>query len=272
MLKDILVELTSGRAGDATQAFALAFGSAMQAHVTGVATIGELDSGYLLAEAGAVMLQRSLAEATARANAARSRFEGAANTRGVRAETLNMRISTQNGDRMLAELSRHFDLTVACQPDTERSADEPSILEAALFGSGRPVLVVPYIQRSAPTLDHALVAWDGSREATMAMAGAMPLLRRAARVEVVSVNREKEVDFPGFNVTRHLARHGVNAELRRITTDLDLGNTLLSHADDVRADLLVMGGYAHSRFREMVFGGTTRTVLESMTLPVLMAH
>ncbi|GGH19670.1 universal stress protein A [Alsobacter metallidurans] len=270
--KDILVELAAGRGGDATRAFALGLGASTQAHVTGVAPIGDMDAGYLLAEAGAVMLSRSLAESTERANALRSSFEADAAAAGVRAESLNLKLSAQHGDRVAAQLARHFDMTIVSQPQDDKAPDEPSILEAALFGSGRPVLIVPYIHRDPPRLDRAVLAWDGSREATLALAGALPLLVRAAKVEIVTINRDRHVDFPGFNIARHLARHGVNAELKRVTTELDVGNALLSHAVDTRADLLVMGGYAHSRFRELVFGGATRTVLESMTLPVVMAH
>ncbi|WP_406858399.1 universal stress protein [Alsobacter sp. KACC 23698] len=271
-MKDILIELGGGRGGDATLNYGLSLATLLDAHATGVAPVGEVDDAYVFAEAAGVLVQRLSVEMHAAADALCERFLGAAATRGVVAEALKTTISSAAGDRQAAELARHFDLTVVSQPDAQKSTAEPSILQAALFGSGRPILVTPYIQRDPASLEHALVAWDGSREATLALAGALPLLRRAKRVEVTTINAEGLADLPGFNITRHLARHGVRAELRRITSDLDIGNALLSHAADVGADLLVMGGYAHSRFREVVLGGTTRTVLESATLPVLMAH
>ena len=98
-------------------------------------------------------------------------------------------------------------------------------------------------------------------------------MKTAKEVQVVTVNdRRGAADLPDFNIAHHIARHGVNVELKRIASTVDIGNTLLSHAADYSADLLVMGGYGHSRLREFVMGGTTRTILESMTLPVLFSH
>lgn len=271
-VKDILIELGGGRGGDATLQYGLSLAALLEAHATGVAPIGEVEDAYVFAEAAGVMLKRLTVEMHAAADALCERFQGAAATHGVIAESLKVAISSVTGDRQAAELARHFDLTVVSQPDAEKTTAEPSILEATLFGSGRPILVAPYIQREPARLDQAIVAWDASREATLALAGALPLLERARRVEVLTVNAEGTADLPGFNIARHLARHGVRAELRRIVSELDVGNALLSHAADIGADLIVMGGYAHSRFREIVLGGATRTVLASATVPVIMAH
>jgi nucleotide-binding universal stress UspA family protein len=102
----------------------------------------------------------------------------------------------------------------------------------------------------------------------------MPILRAARHVQVVSVpgRTSGAVDFPGFNITRHFARHDVKCELKVAPTTMDVGNTLLSLAVDGSADLLVMGAYGHSRLRDLVLGGATQVVLQSMTLPVFMAH
>ncbi len=122
-----------------------------------------------------------------------------------------------------------------------------------------------------------MVAWDASREAARAVSDALPILERASSVAVVSVNpRSRDFghgDVPGADIALHLARHGVKVDVQRIETrDLDVGNALLSHVASESADLLVMGGYGHSRLREMVLGGATRTILGEMTVPVLMSH
>lgn len=172
-----------------------------------------------------------------------------------------------------ARLVRHFDLAVIGQ-GVESNSDDTLIAEAALFGSGRPVLVVPRIQKKPPSFDRALVAWDASRASARALADSLPLLMQAKTVEVVTVSdhRLSDKELPGFNITRHLARHGLNAELKRLTISGDIGETLLSYAADSGSDFLVMGGYGHSRLREFILGGTTRTIMKSMTIPVLMSH
>jgi nucleotide-binding universal stress UspA family protein len=121
-----------------------------------------------------------------------------------------------------------------------------------------------------------LVAWDGSQEASRALDGALPFLRQAAEVKVVVFNAEDQVNMhgeqPGADIALYLARHGVKVDVLQETTEQDIGNALLSLAADTVADMLVMGCYAHSRFRELMLGGASSTVLTSMTLPVLMAH
>ncbi|QLP97317.1 MAG: universal stress protein [Rhodoblastus sp.] len=157
----------------------------------------------------------------------------------------------------------------------EKGDGRMGLVEALLFDSGRPVVMVPSIYRGPVRLDTILVAWDGGKEAARAIAGAMPILKQARNVQLVTVVEPKmrdAVDLPGFNITRHLARKGVQAELKRIASDLDPGNSLLSHAADIGADMLVMGAYGHSRWREMLLGGATRQILQSMTLPAFLAH
>jgi nucleotide-binding universal stress UspA family protein len=120
-----------------------------------------------------------------------------------------------------------------------------------------------------------MVCWDGSRNAARAVGDAMPLLARAKAVEVVIVASEagKSDELPGADIAHHLARHGLKVELQRIVSPgLDVANTILSHAADAGTDFIVMGGYGHSRMRELVLGGATRGILTSMTVPTLMSH
>ena len=148
------------------------------------------------------------------------------------------------------------------------------MIEGALFESGRPIIVVPYIQKEGLTLDRVLVCWDGGRTAARAIADALPFLMRAKAVELLIVTEPRKQDeINGANMTEHLARHGVSVALKRISRgDIDVQSAILSHAADSSANFIVMGGYGHSRLREFILGGVTRNMLTSMTVPVLMSH
>jgi nucleotide-binding universal stress UspA family protein len=137
------------------------------------------------------------------------------------------------------------------------------------------VLFVPFIQRTGLKLDRVMVCWDGSRAATRAIADSLPFLAKAKAVEIVIVgSKEGQRDqVPGADLGQHLARHGLKVDVKRITSpEIDVASTILSYAADSNADMIVMGGYGHSRLREFVLGGVTRGLLESMTVPVLMSH
>ena len=174
--------------------------------------------------------------------------------------------------------ARYADLVVVSQTDNDEVL--PGVMsdfpEYVVMNSGRPVLIVPYAGEFTHVGKKVLAAWDGSMEASRAITGAMPFLRQAQEVKVVVFNTEEQVNVhgeqPGADIALYLARHGVKVDVLQETTEQDSGNALLSLAADTLADLLVMGCYAHSRFREILLGGASRTVLESMTLPVLMAH
>jgi nucleotide-binding universal stress UspA family protein len=148
------------------------------------------------------------------------------------------------------------------------------IIEGALFESGRPVIIVPYIQKSGLTLERVLACWDGGRTAARAIADAMPFLERAKAVDLVIVAEERKNDeITGVRMSEHLTRHGVTVSVKRIAKgDLAVQDVILSYAADSGADFMVMGGYGHSRLREFILGGVTRGILNSMTVPVLMSH
>lgn len=175
--------------------------------------------------------------------------------------------------------ARYVDLVILGQlnpMDAQASVDCPPPEDVAL-SVGRPVLVVPYVGAYAATSRHALVAWNASREATRAIGDALPLLATASSVTVLTVDpvvsREEHGDIPGADIALHLAHHGINANVESaVCGAVPVGDVLLSRAADLGADLLVMGAYGRSRVRELVLGGVTRTILRSMTLPVLMAH
>ena len=143
-----------------------------------------------------------------------------------------------------------------------------------MLAAGRPVLILPSAG-SFPTIGkRILIAWSLSREATRAVTDADPLLRLADTVHVMAVmRRDEHGDVPGADIGLYLARHGVRVQVKSDQgAEIDVGNELLSRAADLDADLIVMGGYGHSRLKEWVLGGATRTILASMTAPVLMSH
>ena len=144
-----------------------------------------------------------------------------------------------------------------------------------MFESGRPLIVVPYIQELQ--LDRMICCWDGSRAATRAIHDALPLLVKAGTVDLLIALNEKtsgrENEIRGVEIARHLARHGVTLQIQTIeAADIDVTNAILSYAANRSAQLIVMGGYGHSRLRQIVLGGVTRDMLKSMTVPVFMSH
>jgi nucleotide-binding universal stress UspA family protein len=120
-----------------------------------------------------------------------------------------------------------------------------------------------------------LVCWDGSRAAARAVGDSLPLIAKANNVQVLTVTTGKfdEDDVSGADITEHLARHKLRAELVRLpAADIDVTSAILSHAADISADLIVMGGYGHSRLRDFVLGGATKGMMQAMTVPALMSH
>jgi len=174
--------------------------------------------------------------------------------------------------------ARHADLVILGQVDPAHPPPAGrQLVEDVLMTSGRPILVIPYIGRFDTFGTNILVGWNNSREAARAMNDAIPLLAKAASVtilEAIPIGREPATDDAvSADITRHLARHGISAKTARTSTDrMSASDALLSYAADVSADLLVVGGYGHSRLRELILGGVTRELLQHMTLPVLMAH
>ena len=175
---------------------------------------------------------------------------------------------------------RYADLVVVGQPSPDTGIGA-ALDPALLMGAGCPLLVIPYAGNYPSLGSHVLIGWNATAEAARAVADAMPLLQTAKKVTIVAINSQRgpqrgitaDGEKPADDLARHLAHHGVKAESRQITaTDISEGEALLSFAAYVGADLLVCGMYGHSRFREMAFGGVTRSLLIAMTVPSLLAH
>lgn len=274
MIKDIVVNLGLGDrdpAGD----FAVSVAETFEAHALGVAfAYDPVIPGSVMGGIPPEFLETQRAEADTKAGAAIARFEQAASRAGISYETRLLNTSISGAASELGRIARRFDMAVLGQPRENATSDEV-VDEGVLFESGRPVIFVPYIQKAALKLDRVMVCWDGSRIAARAVADSMPLLHKAKAVEVVIVGDKpsRADEVPGADLGEHLARHGLNVEIKRLTSaGIDVASTLLSYAADASTDMMVMGGYGHSRLREFVLGGVTRGLLESMTVPVLMSH
>jgi nucleotide-binding universal stress UspA family protein len=276
MIKDIIVNLSVGERLGPAGDYAVSVAAAFDAHLAGIAFLYDpivpvSGAGYIPAE----VIEVQERDNAAAAKAAIDRFVAATTRAGVTAEPLTLSASFAGVGDQFGRIARRFDLSIIGQAEPETSAAEEIIAEAALFESGRPVIIVPYIQKEPLKLDRVMLCWDGSRAATRAIADAMPLLERAGRVEVVIVANEagKQDEIEGADMGAHLARHGLNVAVKRtILGDIDVADVILSHAADAGTDFIVMGGYGHSRLREFVLGGVTRSILRSMTAPVLMSH
>jgi hypothetical protein len=257
--KDIAALLETDAKADVVMPFALSFAASCGAHLTGIGiAIDMVVPAPIMSEIPSDVFAAAFAKAKMDAKAACARFERDAKIAGINNTSHVIAATSDMADDEFSVLVRHFDLTILQQPNPDSLGDEEILIETALFRSGQPVLIVPYTHKAAYKCERVVVAWDGSATAARAIASALPILQSAARVEVVSVSEKKkhaDIDLPGFNITRHLARHA-----------------MLSHLADAGADLLVMGAYGHSRLREFILGGATKGILSAMTSPVFMAH
>ncbi|MFA7416196.1 MAG: universal stress protein [Rhizobium sp.] len=177
----------------------------------------------------------------------------------------------------LIDSARAVDLVVAAQGENSLLSETRADLEHFLFESGRPVLLVPYILKEPKPIKRVLVAWNGSREAARATFDALPFLKAADAVEIFSVDppetSTQSASMAGAEIAATLARHGVNITVVRQETDtLPASAAIENRLSDSSIDLLVMGAYSHKRWWEMLFGGVTRTLLDSMTALTLLSR
>jgi nucleotide-binding universal stress UspA family protein len=177
---------------------------------------------------------------------------------------------------ILSRLARRFDLSVLMQSEPG-GVNNDDMIETSLFQSGRPVIMVPYIQKDGLKLDRVVCCWDGSRAAARASNDALPLLVKATKVELLIVLNEKTTgdqrEIRGVEMAKHLARHDVNVQIETVPAgDIDVTNAILSYVAENSGSLIVMGGYGHAKPREVILGGVTRHMLQSMTVPVFMSH
>jgi nucleotide-binding universal stress UspA family protein len=277
--KTILVHVDQSRHAPARMRLAARLAIAHDAHLIGAAVTGMSrfiyqDSGLDLAR---TIVATHVESIIRHANEALATFEQTAAALGV--PSYEKRLIDDDAAGGIALQARYADLTVLSQTD----ADDPrarlisDLPQAVMLNSAQALLLVPYAGSFEHAFEQALVAWDESVEATRAVSQALPLLKRASKVTLAMFNSagagatDPSV-APGAEMAQFLARHGVNVDLLRQSTGIPIGDALLSLAADLRSDLIVMGGYGHTRLREMVLGGVTETVLRTMTVPVLISH
>jgi nucleotide-binding universal stress UspA family protein len=204
----------------------------------------------------------------------RAQFDDTVRRHGIRSES-EWR-SSPNSSSDVGINAHYADLVVVTRPEPAgQTAGPPGLAESLVLTAGRPIIVFPP-RGTVSRVRRILVGWKANRESIRAVADALPLLARAEAVEVLVVDHERHSGHgqePGADIARHLARHGAQVGVRRLSSGgKDVGHLLLSQADAFGADLLVMGAYGHSQLTEWVFGGVTRTVLYEAGLPVLMSR
>jgi nucleotide-binding universal stress UspA family protein len=233
-----------------------------------VMAMGDGGGGAVIAELMEQMRQTALAAGVKLKVA----FEAALAREGIMGEWRQVEGTTQE---ILALHGRYADLLVLGQDDPE--SDSAGLLEAMVFDCGRPVLAIPFAGSFKTIGKRVLVGWNASREASRALHDALPLIAKAETATVFLANPKRGLgghgEEPGADIARHLARHGMKVEVAMaIADDVPDSALLLNHASDMGADLLVMGAYGHSRLREFILGGMTRSLLREMTVPVLLSH
>lgn len=278
--KDILVIVAEAEADEA----AIALGEALakqcdRCHLAGafLTPLPDEPLAYeptVVAGVWAELLGRARADAEAERKKVEARLARAGNDVDLR----NAEALSRDLGRVAAVHARYADVTVMTRP-VEGAGQElrEEIIEGVLFHSGRPALIAPPGWSGAGIGKRVVVAWDASREATRALSEADDILEFAEAVTVLTVDAKPKMfghgDQPGANIAAHLTRRGLPAEVRNVDSmGRSASLAILEEAKTLNADLIVMGGYAHSRLRELVFGGATRELLRAATIPLLMAH
>jgi nucleotide-binding universal stress UspA family protein len=214
--------------------------------------------------------KQSLAEAKAAGDA----FQAIAGKAGVKATTRIAQSITGDGFADVVSGSLLADLAVVGQDDPDQP--EPmreALIEAFLFQSGLPTLLVPHSGVAAFAPDKAVIAWKASATAARAVRAALPLLAMARSISIVTVDEGREAAVPGAELAVYLKRRDLDATVRNISGSASgAGREILEFCSEAGADVLVMGAYGHSRLREFLLGGVTRHILTNATLPVLMTH
>ncbi|MCR4267792.1 universal stress protein [Nitratireductor sp. ZSWI3] len=226
-----------------------------------------------------VDLSIDMQEETSRRHAImRALFEERARVEGVANEWRGF--DSVSGDSAISgiESARSADLVVAQQTDPDATASMAANIEALLFETGRPVLLVPYVRRvRSAEFRKVLLAWNGSQQAARAAFDALPFMMEAESVEVLCIDPQdtprRDASMAGTAIAAALARHGIEVDIKiEISGGISHGEAIDNRISDTGADLLVMGAFGRSRLKEFVFGGATRTILQTMTIPTLLAH
>jgi nucleotide-binding universal stress UspA family protein len=277
MFRNILVHIPSERPVRPVVDVAVALAIARRSHLDAIAIGYEsMGAAGLIAEGGgaaiAAVMGAEQERAQERADAAIAVFETEARLAKIAYGTRTLATIPAEAGHTIAELSRLYDMTIVLQPDAADGSYDNQIPQQILFNCGGPVLMVPYIHRGPLDTHHTGIAWDGSRLAARAVRDAMPFLKNANAVTVITINEEAS-EASSDQLAAHLGRRSIAARVQRLTVERgNVQGAILSIAAESNMGLLVMGGYGHSRLQERILGGVTRSMFDSMTVPVLMAH
>jgi nucleotide-binding universal stress UspA family protein len=278
--KSLLTVATSGQGLLPVVSAAAQIATRADAHLDAlVLGVDRTQIGYSYVGSGAVMIAAAMERAEEEARATAKAMNDA-----IGAQSPDLRYAVDSAVTQLGALTdvvaaraRYADLVVLSQPyGKDRGVEDEAVTEAALFEGMAPVLIVPDKGMASTDPRRVVVAWNQSREALVAARRAMPFLRRADSVSIVVIDppaHGPERSDPGGMLCQMLVRHGVRAEVVVLARSLPrVSDVLARHLRETDAELLVMGAYGHSRFREAILGGATRNMLEHAEVPVLLAH
>jgi nucleotide-binding universal stress UspA family protein len=280
MLKNLLVHIPSERAVRPIVDGAISLAVSRAAHLDAVSVGYETTNVGLVMEGGgaavAAAIESQCRSALARADAALAIFEAEARNAGISYNLQALASLPVDAAASVGAIARLHDLTIVQQQDPETHTFDNAMPQEILFQSGGPVLFVPYTHKGPLVPKRIGIAWDGSRMAARALRDAGPFLSlsHAQTVTIISVNdAEAPQEASATLLAAHLMRRGLAPRIERMIADHNqIQPTILSIAADDGLDLIVMGGYGHSRFQERILGGVTRAMLQSMTVPTLMSH
>ena len=279
MIKEIFVPLLHAGSDMAALDAAIALARLHDAHISVLVTLEHpmplvTEFGYVPLELTQQQFEEARTGAEAQAKRARDRLAKEAVSSEVRLTEVMLLWSEETA----ALQARHADISIIGGPDPGKDSPRFALtFKSLLLNSGRPVLLIPRGARLNVPMRRVVVAWKPTGEASRALHDALPLLANASEIDVLIVDPRVSEGMhgqqPGGDIAVHLARHGLKVNVvSQPKAGLSVGGNVLLHVQDVDADLLVMGGYGHARWREVVLGGATNSVLEGATRPVLFSH
>lgn len=278
MYKDILVHIPTERPMRAVVDGAISLAANLNAHVDAVAVGYVSTSTAYVMEGGAAVaavFEMERERAVERAEAALAVFDSEAANTGISRSCHPLGAIPADAANSLGEMARLHDLSIVLQPEAGQGSFDNDVPSEILFHGGGPVLFLPYTFRGAFKANRVGICWDGSRVAARALRDAAPFLARAEEIVIITINESDAAsdETSASNLAKHLGRRGLSTRTVSMTAKRgDIQPTILSLAADENLDLLVMGGYGHSRLQERFLGGVTRAMLEAMTVPTLMSH
>ncbi len=277
MFRKLLVHIPTERsprsAIDGSVSLAMTCGADLEAIAAGYESVNDVP---FVAEGGVAMapiFDAQHEQAVARAEAALAVFEFEAAAANITYKCRAIGASFAEAADIIGAAARLSDLTIVSQPEPGQAISDNTMPIEILFRSGGPVLVVPYTFRGALTVGRVGILWDGSRLAARAVRDAMPLLSQSDALTILTVNEPVSAEASPDRLAPRLAKLGLPAKVISLQSEhSSIQPLIMSAAADEGFDLLVMGGYGHSRFHEVMLGGVTRDMFRSMTVPALMSH